>query len=86
MPKVPFARIYPNASAVALDLLEKLLTFDPSKRITVEEALEHPYLETYHDPADEPSHTPFDFSFEQYNRIEDLRSILIKFCNNFNFI
>uniref|UniRef100_A0A1I8A4E2 Protein kinase domain-containing protein n=1 Tax=Steinernema glaseri TaxID=37863 RepID=A0A1I8A4E2_9BILA len=29
----------------AIDLLIKLLTFDPAKRINVEEALRHPYLE-----------------------------------------
>lgn len=40
---------------LALDLLEKLLIFDPTKRITVEEALEHPYLSAYHDPKDEPT-------------------------------
>ena len=38
---------------IALDLLEKLLDFDPARRITVEEALKHPYLETYHDSDDE---------------------------------
>ena len=30
-----------------------MLTFNPHKRITVEEALAHPYLEQYYDPADE---------------------------------
>lgn len=30
---------------LAVDLLEKLLTFNPTKRTTVEEALKHPYLE-----------------------------------------
>jgi serine/threonine protein kinase len=28
----------------ALDLLEKLLQFDPEKRLTASEALEHPYF------------------------------------------
>ena len=37
----------------AIDLLKKLLTFDPSKRITVEEALNHPYLQALHCPEDE---------------------------------
>jgi len=31
----------------ALDLLDKMLTFNPSKRITAIEALEHPYLKLY---------------------------------------
>jgi serine/threonine protein kinase len=37
----------------AIDLLDKMLTFNPHKRITVEEALAHPYLNQYYDPADE---------------------------------
>ena len=38
---------------LALDLLDKMLTFNPDRRITIEEALAHPYLEQYYDPADE---------------------------------
>ncbi len=30
-----------------------MLTFNPHKRINVEDALAHPYLEQYYDPADE---------------------------------
>lgn len=40
---------------LALDLLDRMLTFNPNKRITVEEALAHPYLEQYYDPSDEVS-------------------------------
>ncbi len=39
----------------ALDLLDRMLTFNPIQRITVEEALAHPYLEQYYDPSDEVS-------------------------------
>lgn len=39
--------------SLALDLLDRMLTFNPNKRITVEEALAHPYLEQYYDPTDE---------------------------------
>ncbi|CAG8669486.1 2176_t:CDS:2, partial [Racocetra fulgida] len=39
--------------SLALDLLEKLLKFDPAARITVEQALAHPYLAAYHDEEDE---------------------------------
>ncbi|CAH8543052.1 unnamed protein product [Heterobilharzia americana] len=52
--KVPWKQLYPYASESALDLLDKLLCFVPSRRITVEEALAHPYLEQYYDPTDEP--------------------------------
>lgn len=40
-------------STAALDLLGRMLTFNPNKRISVEEALAHPYLEQYYDPTDE---------------------------------
>lgn len=35
-----------------------MLTFNPNKRITVEEALAHPYLEQYYDPTDEVGRPP----------------------------
>jgi mitogen-activated protein kinase 1/3 len=46
-------------------MLNCLLTFDPNRRITVEDALKHPYLAQYYDPSDEPlaSH-PFTFNME----------------------
>lgn len=43
---------------LALDLLEKMLAFNPAKRITVEDALCHPYLAYFHDPDDEVLPTP----------------------------
>ncbi|KAJ1632960.1 kinase-like domain-containing protein [Pavlovales sp. CCMP2436] len=48
-PKTPFAEVYPTASPAALDLLERLLQFDPARRCTAAEALRHPYLAAYHD-------------------------------------
>lgn len=42
-----FAQIYPHASSEAVDFLRKTLAFDPLKRITVEQALEHPYMANY---------------------------------------
>ncbi|KAK7807470.1 hypothetical protein U0070_006758 [Myodes glareolus] len=48
--KVPWNRLFPNADSKALDLLDKMLTFNPHKRIEVEQALAHPYLEQYYDP------------------------------------
>ncbi|KAJ9120728.1 hypothetical protein QFC22_002659 [Naganishia vaughanmartiniae] len=53
--KVPFTKLYPDADPDALHLLEQLLRFDPAERISVSEALKHPYLAPYHDETDEPN-------------------------------
>ena len=37
-----------------LDLLDKMLVINPAKRITAEEALKHPYLDSLHDDSEEP--------------------------------
>ena len=61
--RADFATLFPRAEPMALDLLERLFTFSPRKRITVEEALAHPYLEPYHDPSDEPNAPPLSPGF-----------------------
>jgi mitogen-activated protein kinase 1/3 len=35
-----------------------MLIFDPKKRITIDEALKHPYLKELHYPDDEPIREP----------------------------
>ena len=47
-----------------------MLRVDPSKRITVDDALKHPYLVELHDPEDEPIADrldPYDFDFDHYD-------------------
>ena len=36
-----------RVDSIAMDLLEKMLTLNPERRITTKEALEHPYLTHY---------------------------------------
>ena len=46
--------MFPTASADGIDLLDKMLQFDPQNRITIKEALMHPYMKDLHHPEDEP--------------------------------
>jgi len=62
----------------ALDLLERMLDFNPQTRITAEEALCHKYLSTLHDPDTEITCSPLDFSFERLNSEEEMRAELLK--------
>jgi len=43
----------PNASDDAIDLLQQLLAFTPETRISAADALKHPYVSQFHDPAAE---------------------------------
>lgn len=82
--KIPFSELFPNANEDALDLLEGMLAFDPQKRITVDKALEHPYLTIWHDPADEPEcNEKFEFSFESVNEMEDLKRMVVDEVQSF---
>ena len=70
-PPKPFASYFPSsANPLAIDLLQRMLQFHPDDRITVEEALAHPYLKEFHGQMPEPtcSHL-FDFQFEQANQL-----------------
>lgn len=64
-PKVPMENLFPGFNPELLDLLDKMLDLNPGSRITVDEALKHPFLAKLHDETDEPVFNgTFDFSFE----------------------
>lgn len=84
MPKIPYSNFFPRANTDALDLLERMLAFVPSNRITTEQALEHPYLAIWHDPSDEPSHPHlFDFGFEAIQKREEIRPVILNEVRRF---
>jgi serine/threonine protein kinase len=59
-----FKKIFHNASPDALDLLIKMLQVDPNNRISVVDALAHPFLKELHDPAKEITCKKFNTAFE----------------------
>ncbi|EZF28407.1 CMGC/MAPK protein kinase, partial [Trichophyton interdigitale H6] len=84
MHKQPFDRLFPNANPDALHLLDRMLAFDPSSRISVEEALEHRYLHIWHDASDEPNcPTPFDFHFEVVDDVQEMRRMILNEVQRF---
>ncbi|MBA0749112.1 hypothetical protein Gogos_003072 [Gossypium gossypioides] len=61
-----FSLLYPQADPLAIDLLQRMLVFDPSKRITVTEALLHPYLLGLYDPrCNPPAQVPIDLEIDE---------------------
>ena len=52
-PRQDFSTFFMGANPLATDLLDKLLQIDPDRRVTAEQALQHPYLANFADPDDE---------------------------------
>ncbi|KAL4102679.1 hypothetical protein PRIC1_006423 [Phytophthora ramorum] len=64
-PTKPLAHMFTDSPPDALDLLQKMLVIDPNKRISVDEALAHPYMASIRNVEDETTATSsFDFDFE----------------------
>eukprot|EP00466_Bigelowiella_natans_P018986 jgi/Bigna1/42462/e_gw1.64.12.1 len=43
---VPLKNLYPDANPTAVDLMSRMLTFNPNKRISVNDALDHNYFKS----------------------------------------
>jgi len=86
IPGNPLGHYFNGVSPTALDLLSKMLTFNPDKRITVNDALAHPYLSALHDPDEEPEALPpFNFKFESDNLNEvEFRELLFQEALSFH--
>ena len=77
-----FNELFKGANPQAIDLIKKMLTYDPNQRITVEQALQHPYLERLHFEEDEPTGEPvsdFDFDFELFSlKIPEFKKLMFE--------
>ena len=88
-PPSSFSTKFPNSNPLALDLLTELLLFDPFSRITVEEALSHPYFSQLHLLEDEPSTKPVplsDFTFlKSHTSLRDLQEEMYEEVLRYHF-
>ncbi|KAL8001827.1 putative protein kinase [Plasmopara halstedii] len=82
--KVSFQTLFPTATEAAVDLLERMLEFDPLKRISAQEALEHPYMQEieqkyrHRGEEDPPPCMRGDFSFDLKSLTKmDLRALIV---------
>ncbi|KAJ1490221.1 putative mitogen-activated protein kinase ERK-A [Baffinella frigidus] len=64
----PLIKVIPAANKNAIDLLEKLLSYDPNIRLTAAEALEHPYI------TEEPKATPLQDIAERVHEYTEKRA------------
>lgn len=73
IPPCDLSARFPKANRQELDLLRRLLQFDVEKRMTVDQALEHPYLEDVRDLKAELKHPEVFCCFEDVDL--DMRTI-----------
>ena len=77
--KPDWKQFIPDANPLAYDLLSKMLTFNPEKRITIDECIIHPYLAECRDKEDEDriSTKTFDWNFDSSDlSIEEIREMI----------
>jgi serine/threonine protein kinase len=75
-PPIHLGQKFPEAKEQAIDLLSRMLTLDPAKRISVADTLEHPYLASLHDVTLEPKAD----SHVNWRDIEEVSCLLITAC------
>ena len=81
-PAVPLSEKFPGVDPKALNLLSKLLAFDPDDRPTAAQALADPYFDGLADVSREPARRPlpkdeFDWDSRKLSR-EEVRELLYK--------
>ena len=84
---VALGEVFQGCDPSALDLLDKMLHLNHTRRITVEQALEHPFLESMHDPEDEPifeGQMDFGFETDASLDLDAVKRLILKELAHFN--
>ena len=85
--KKPIEKIVNYPYPLALDLLDKMLVFNPDKRISIEGALNHPYLKNIREGIEDPVYKGtlnLDFDYDNNITVENLINLLVKEVNDFD--
>ncbi len=85
--KKPIEKIVNYPYPLALDLLDKMLIFNPDKRISIEGALNHPYLKNIREGIEDPVYKGtlnLDFDYDNNITVENLINLLVKEVNDFD--
>lgn len=74
---IPLSYLFPQADPWAIDLLGKMLVFDPTKRITVTEALQHPYLSDLNHPScNSAAQVPINLDIDENMEVQKIREMM----------
>ena len=88
-PKKNLKTKFPGSSDDSLDLLDKMLKFNPNKRITVNQALNHQFFADIKDPKKEVEadfNLEFEFEKDDNLTMEKLRTLFIQVINSYKHI
>lgn len=87
-PKASWSKIYPTASKEALEVVEKMLHFNPMARVTVKDALRLKYFESLFDEEDmvlDSRVDPMDWTFDNFEPTKKLlQNYVYRECASFH--
>ena len=82
--RATWSAMYPKASDDAIDLLERLMQYDPRRRLTALEGLSHSYCQQFHDPESEVTYAQGKVSISVHDNkkltVSKYRDLLYEKC------
>ncbi|XP_027368242.1 calcium-dependent protein kinase 29-like [Abrus precatorius] len=69
---------WPSISDAAKDLIRKMLTYDPKKRITTSEAFEHPWMKEGADAFNNPPDSVVLIRMKQFKAMNQMKKLALK--------